>query len=130
MSLDTSGIIQKYVQLRDKKSELKKKYDNDVAMVDAVLEKMEAWLLGKMDEAGTSQLASPEGYGTAYQQLKVRANCTDWPSFWGFIQQSGRFDMLEKRVGNKTVQDYFTEVGELPPGINIHQEREVVVRRG
>ena len=130
MSLELSKVIKTYVELRDKKAALVKAHNEKIAQLDAVVDKLDAWLLQHMDAAGTRTLASPEGYGTAYIQIKMRAKCNDWPSLWGHIQQTGNFDLLEKRVSSTAVAKYFEENNALPAGVDVSQEREVVVRRG
>lgn len=47
---------------------------------------------------------------------KTVQNVADWPAFWGFIQQTGSFEMLQKRLADKAVTEY-TEANGLPPGI-------------
>jgi hypothetical protein len=59
----------------------------------------------------------------------MKGNCSDWPSLWEFLAQSGRFDMLEKRISIKAVQEYYEQTGELPPGVNVNPELKVVIRR-
>lgn len=128
-SVDANNVIKAYVTLRDRKAELKKVFDAEEAQIKAKLDRLEAWLLKNMDAMGTSQLKSPEGFGTAYIRTQVRASCADWGIFHQFLLESGRLDFMEKRVSSKAVQDYVEEHKELPPGINIHQERVVTVNR-
>lgn len=125
-----SDVIGAYVKLRDKKAEVRKAAEAEIAILDEKLQKLEAWLLTQMDSLGTSQLKSPDGFGTAYIRTQTRASCTDWGVFHQFIQETGRFDFMEKRVASKAVQDYLEETQGLPPGVNIHQERVVTVNRG
>lgn len=125
VNVDT--VIAAYVKLRDARSELKKKFDAEDYILKEKMEKLEAFLLSAMNTTNTTQLGS--AHGTAYKQITMRAGCTDWPSFWAFQQETGRFDMTEKRVASKAVQTYYEETGQLPPGLNINQEMKVVVRR-
>jgi hypothetical protein len=57
-------------------------------------------------------------------------SAADWPEIWAFIKANDRFDMLQKRLGEKALTDFLEESGTLPPGINMHQEYEIVIRRG
>lgn len=125
VNVDT--VIAAYVKLRDKRAELRKEYtDKDDELVGK-MDKLEVYLLGQMKATGTTQLGS--SHGTAYQQVVMKGNCSDWPSFWGFLADTGNFDMVEKRVSVKKVQEYYEQTGELPPGVNINPELKVIIRR-
>jgi len=41
---------------------------------------------------------------------------TDWKTFWAFIQKTGRFDLLQKRLSDKAIMD-MVEADEMPDGI-------------
>ena len=125
--VNADTVIQAYVKLRDARSELKQQFDNKDSELKAKMERLEVYLLETMQKAGATQLGS--AHGTAYQQTSMHASCSDWPSFWAFQQESGRFDLTEKRVATKAIQTYYEENGELPPGVNIAQEIKVVIRR-
>lgn len=125
VNVDT--VTAAYIKLRDQRSELKKAYDQEDEVLKAKMERLETWLLDTMQKSGATQLGSE--HGTAYIQTQYKASCSDWPTFWGFVADNGRFDMLEKRVSSKTVNEFIEETGEAPPGINVASELKVVVRR-
>lgn len=127
MTVKTETIIQAYVDLRDKRSALKKKFEAMDEELVSKMDKLEGALLKRLNEAGAESLKTEAG--TAYIQLKKKASCADWPSFWQWIVDNGRPDMLEKRVSASTVKEYEEENKELPPFLNVITEREVVVRR-
>lgn len=120
-------VILAYTALRDKRSELKKAYEADDAVLVDKMDKLEAWLLKTMQTVGTDQL---KGAGnTAFVSIRDVAKCDDWGTFWNFLAENKRLDMLEKRVSSKTVGEYLEEFGELPPGISISREKRVNVRK-
>jgi hypothetical protein len=125
VNVDT--VVQAYIKLRDQRGVLKKAYDDEDALLKTKLEKLETWLMTQMQTTGSTQLGSP--HGTAYQQTVFKGNCSDWPSFWNWLAQNGRFDMMEKRVSVKSIQEYYTESGEMPPGINVSPELRVIIRK-
>lgn len=127
MNMLPETAMLKYVELRDKRSALKKKYDAaDKEMVD-VMDKIEAWFLKKMGDAGTDTIKNDAG--TAYIQVKKRYSAADWPGYWAWLRENNRLDMLEKRVSATAVKEYEAEYKELPPFLNVSAEREVVIRR-
>ena len=125
--INVDTVTAAYIKLRDQRSELKKAYEQEDTILKEKLERLETWLMKTMQEANATQLGS--AHGTAYLKTAYKASCSDWPSFWQFVADSGRFDMLEKRVSSKTVNDYIEETGEAPPGVNVNGELQVIVRR-
>lgn len=126
VNVDT--VIEGYVKLRDKRAQLKKEFTVKDEELKAKMEKIESFLLVKMQSSGATQLGS--SHGTAYQQTKLKGSCSDWGTYWGWLaEHPDHLDMLEKRISIKSLQTYYEDTGELPPGVNIAQELKVVVRR-
>ena len=127
MAATADQVITAYIKLRDKRSEIKKAYEAEDKELTAKMDQLETWLLSKMDEVGTEQLKG--GDGVAFVSTRDRATCGDWGAFWNYLSEVGRLDMLEKRVASKTVMEYYTETGELPPGLHINREGAVNIRQ-
>lgn len=127
MSITVDDAVAGYIKLRDARSELKREYEERDGELKVKLEKLEVFLLRNLDSVGANSMNTD--HGTAYISEDVRASCGDWDAFWSMIQQTGRFDMLEKRVSSKAVREFKEETGDLPPGVSIHSERVVRVRR-
>ncbi len=125
--LTPTVVMAGVVKLRDKRATLKKKFDEIDAQLKADMERLEAWLLQKLGEAGTDTFKNESG--TAYITETVRAGCGDWTLFWKWCADNHRVDMLEKRVASKAIQEYMEEHNELPPGVTITTYRDVTVRR-
>lgn len=125
--INVDTVVQAYVKLRDQRGTLKKAYDDEDGLLKQKMERLETWLMTQMQATGATQLGSP--HGTAYQQTVFKGNCSDWPTFWNWLAENGRFDMMEKRVSVKTIQEYYQESGELPPGINVNPELRVIIRK-
>lgn len=121
-------LVEKYIQLRDKKAAIKAEYDAKVADVDNVLDKIEAVLLKTFDEAGMDSVKTSSG--TAYKSLRTSASVADWDAFWSYVQQNGAFEMIERRCNKTAVEQHKSaNDGQLPPGLNWREERVVNVRR-
>lgn len=120
-------VVQAYLKLREKRSDLKKAYDTEDGDLKTKMERLETWLMQQMQQTGATQLGS--AHGTAYQQTVMKGNCSDWPSFWQWLADNGRFDMVEKRISVKTIQEHWQETGEMPPGINVNPELRVIIRK-
>lgn len=125
--INASKIIQAFVQLRDKRAEMRHAWEEEDKKLEEKQDKCKAWLAKTMADVGTDQLKGADG--TAFRQVKSRFNGKDWPSIWNFIKENDRFDMLQKRLGETALKNYLEETGTLPPGVDVFQEYEIVVRR-
>ena len=122
-----SELVEKYIQLRDKKSKLKAEYDSQKATLDGTLEKIEAALLKTFEQAGLDSIKTP--FGTAYTSTSTMASVADPDTFMEFVKKNEAFHLIEKRCSKIAVEQYKAIHGDIPPGINWREERTVNVRR-
>lgn len=122
-----SQVVEKYIALRNKKSEMKKAYDASVADIDAAMERVENYLLHHMQETGVDSLGSSAGI--AYKTTKTSAQVADWDAALGFIRENGVWEMLTKAVSKDFIKAYKEQNEDLPPGINWREEVSVNVRK-
>jgi len=122
-----SEVVQKYIELRDKKAELKHAYDFKVAKIDEAIDKIEAKLLEVFDGAGMDSVKTP--FGTAYASTRSTASVADREAFMEFVKEKQEWSLLEIRAAKLAVEQYKTANDDLPPGINWREERVVNVRR-
>lgn len=120
-------IVERYVQLRDKKAELKAGYDASVKDIDAALERIENFLLTKMQELGVESVRTP--FGTPYVSKRTSASVADWEAVLDFVKANDEWQMLERRVNKTVVAQWRDEHNDLPPGLNWTEERVVNIRR-
>lgn len=119
-------LVQKYVTLRNRKAELKAKFDADTADINQTLDRCEQYFLKTMNAQGLDAL--PTEFGVPYKQRRTSATVGDWDATLGFIREQEAWHMLEKRVAKNAVEEYRTEHDDLPPGINWREEIVVNVR--
>lgn len=125
---DLNQVVEKYIELRDRKAALKREYEDKVKDIDTALEKAEIYLLQQMQTLGME--AIPTKAGTAYRSTKTSAQVADWDAVLGFVKETNNWAMLERRVAKAAVVQYREEHDDLPPGINWREETSVNVRRG
>ena len=127
MKLDE--LVANYIKLRDKKSQLKKQYDEKVAKVDAVMDKMEAIILKTFQDSGIDSARTDAG--TAYISTRTSATVASREEFFSWVLQDPdeRSIFLENRVSKVAVEQFKAANGDLPPGINFRSEVTVGVRR-
>ena len=127
MKLDE--LVANYIKLRDKKSQLKKQYDEKVAKVDAVMDKMDAIILTTFQDSGIDSARTDAG--TAYISTRTSATVGSREEFLSWVLQDPdeRSIVLENRVSKVAVEQFKAANDDLPPGINFRSEVTVGVRR-
>lgn len=121
-------LVKTYIKLRNKKSQLKKSYEEEVSKIDELQDKIEALMLVRFQEMGVESVKTDEG--TAYVSVRSSASMADADAFKAFcLQQDDPFTFIDVRV-NKSAVTQFKEAmgGELPPGVNFTATRVVNFR--
>ncbi len=127
MSVKIEEAIKKFIEVRDQRAEIKRKFEEVDFTLKEALGKIEVFLMRALDSQKLDSMKS--ALGTAYIAREMKASCADWPNFWEWMAQEKRFNMLEKRVSIGGIKEYAEEKGELPPFVNTSIERVVRVRR-
>jgi hypothetical protein len=122
-----SELIEKYIEIRDKKAQLKVDYDAKKLKMDNALDKIEAVILKTFDANGMDSAKTENG--TAYASRFVTATVADPDVFMQHVIATEAWYMIEKRCSKVGVEQYRAEHDEVPPGINWREERVVNVRR-
>lgn len=122
-----SELVEKYIQLRDKKAEYKAEYDAKVAKVEEVLDKIEAKFLQVFEESGLDSVKTEAG--TAYKSTRVSVTTGDKDAFMEFIRTNDEWPLLEVRPSKAAIEEYRAAHDDLPPGINWRAEQVVNIRR-
>lgn len=117
-----------YMAIRNKRSEIKRAFEEEDGDLKKKHALIEAALLKMMQETGSENL-TVKGTGMAYLTTKTFTKGKDWDALWKYIEESGNLDLLQRRLSSRAVQEYMdANEGELPPGVDVSQERAVVVR--
>lgn len=120
-------LVAKYIELRDKKYELKHQYDFKAAQLDEVLGKIENKLLQVFEQTGMDSCKTE--FGTAYSSTRSTASVADKETFMNFIKENEEWSLMEVRAAKLAIEQYKDANGDLPPGINYRQERVVNIKR-
>jgi hypothetical protein len=120
-------LVERYIKIRDSKKAIKERYDAEVAKLDLAMEKIEAYLLKKMQEQGLESM--PTGSGTAYKSIRASATVADKPLFRQFCAANDAWHLADMRASAVEVRKYLEETEDLPPGVNFSQHVVVNVRR-
>lgn len=127
MAIQLDRVIGGYVKLRDMKAALVKKQKEELALIQASMDKIENYLQKYLLEANLQSVNSDAG--TAFLQHVASTTVRDWPAALDFIKANDEWSMLEARVSKTAVKDYLDEHGALPPGVEYTEAIVTRVRR-
>jgi 5'-3' exonuclease len=123
-----SQAVEIYVQLRDKKAQLKAEYQDAVAPVQEKMDKLEKKFLEMMNTTGVDSIKTISG--TAYTSVKTTASVADKDTFFNYVKDNNEWALMEVRASSTAVKEFVeANEGEIPPGVNLNTERTVNVRR-
>lgn len=127
MSFNKQELIERYIELRDKKKAIMDEAKKVAASIDEELSATEAQMLAMFNEEGVNSVSTDAG--TAYRAQRTSATVADWEVLLDHVQQNDLWGLLEKRVNKKAVEEYKEETEDLPPGVNWRSEYVVNIRR-
>lgn len=122
-----NDLVEKYIQLRDKRAEVRKAYTDRVAKIDSLMEKIEGMLLKVFNETGMDAVKTE--FGTAFKSVRSSSTVADWDVFRTYVIAKDAWELLEHRCSNAAVAQHKEANGELPPGVNWREEVVINVRR-
>lgn len=120
-------MIEKYVALRDKAADIKRRHTEELAPYNEIMGRLEGWLLEALNQAGLSSMRAPSG--TAFKSTRTSAKVVDWPATLTFIKEHNAWDLLEARVSKLAAQQIIEDTKRPIPGVETQSELCVNVRR-
>ena len=125
--MTTDVLIEKYIQLRDKKTQMKSEFDAKLAPVEEAMQKIEAHLMKTLNELGSDRIGGPTG--VAFKSTQNSATVADKELFRQFVLENDRWELADIRASKTAVKEYIDENDDLPPGINWRSETVIRVNR-
>jgi hypothetical protein len=90
--------------------------------------KLKQVMLHLLNQNGATSIVTE--HGTAYRRTVIKPSAADWNAIWQWMKDNDAADLLERRLKVGFLKTFMEENdGALPPGINVHKEFEVSVRR-
>jgi sugar phosphate isomerase/epimerase len=125
---NVSDFAAVYIKIRDHRADLKKQFEAH----DKDLEDQQNLLAEKMldicKDMDADSIRTP--HGTIIRSVKSRYWTNDWDSMYSFIEETGAFGLLEKRLHQTNMKDFLSENPDVyPQGLNVESQYTVVVRR-
>lgn len=123
------AIVGAVTAIRDARTALKRKFEQEDALLEADQQKLRAVILAIMNATGAKSVSTE--HGTAYRSERIKVSAADWTAIRDWIAQDpDRIEIFEKRLKSTFVQEHMeAHEGAIPPGVNVHREYDVSVRR-
>ena len=117
-----------YIKIRDKRSANKKMFEAEDKDLEEQMQVLSQEMLDVCKDMNADSIRTP--HGTIMRSIKSRYWTNDWDSIYSFIEETGAFGLLEKRIHQTNMKDFLAENPDLyPKGLNVESEYTVVVRR-
>lgn len=126
-------VVAKYIELRDRRTALKRKYEDEDAELVAMMNNCEKWLKQALDNAGLTSANTKAG--TFYKQYKEYVQVADKQAFLKYVRANDAWHLMEIRASKTGVKESMhpNQNGEYedppPPGVDFTREVAVTVRR-
>jgi hypothetical protein len=117
-----------YIKIRDKRLANKKVFEAEDQDLEDQMKVLAQEMLDVCKDMNADSIRTP--HGTIIRSVKSRYWTNDWDSMYGFIEETGAFGLLEKRLHQTNMKDFLAENPDLyPKGLSVENEFTVVVRR-
>lgn len=126
--MDVDRAVKVYIKIRDKRTELKRQFEEQDEVLKDQLGKIEAALLEVCKTTGTTSLATAEG--TAIRKTETRYWTSDWERMYQFIEENKAMHLLERRIAQTSMKEFLeSNPDKLPEGLNVDSRYTITVRR-
>lgn len=122
-------LVQVRQSIKDARTIKRHAWEAEDAKLEAEQDRLDSFMLEHLNLQGAQSIATD--HGTVYRSLKVKPSAADWGAIWDWIvADPARGEIMERRLKAAFVKEYMeANEGLPPPGVNVHREYEVAVRR-
>jgi len=122
------NMVRAYIRIRDKRAENKKLFEEQDSDLESQMQLISDEMLNLCKKINADSIKTK--YGTIMRSVKSRYWTNDWDSMYDFIEETGAFGLLEKRLHQTNMKEFLAENPDLlPKGLNVESEYTVLVRR-
>lgn len=128
MDVSADKLAEVYIKIRDKRAELKERYESEDAELKEQLDLLADKMLDICDTQNADSIKTKTG--TIIRKVDTRYWTNDWESFYEFVQENDAFPLLEKRIHQTNMKQFLEENPDaLPMGLQSDSKYSIVVRR-
>jgi len=124
----TDKLVRAFIKMRDARSELKTKYEEDDKKIEEQMDVLKAHFLGLCKQAGADSIKTT--HGTIIRGKQTRYWTSDWDSMYNLIKEHDAIELLERRIAQKNMAEFLANHPDVQPkGLNANSEYTVTIRR-
>lgn len=127
VAMDVDVVIDKYIKVRDKKGEIKKRHTEELKPYNKALEVIETKLLMALNAQNVDSFKTSAG--TAFKTVRSSVQIKDFGVALDYIMTNDLTHVLEQRLSKTAVGEFVEANGVNFPGTDINNETIVQVRR-
>jgi hypothetical protein len=124
----TPVLVKAYLKMREARSALSAKYEEEDKKIKDQMEAVEGFLLETCKRAGGN--VSIPGVGVVIRGVSTRYWTSDWEAMHKFIEENNALDLLERRIAQRAMSEFLkSNPDKMPKGMNVESKYTVTVRR-
>lgn len=126
--LDMNAVAAAFIKIREARADLSKDFTAKDDALKASQVRLEAVMLEHLNRSGVESVRTAAG--TFFKQEEVKPSCADWSALNEWVKTHDAFDAYERRLKKTFIVQYMEDNdGAMPPGVSVHREFVVRVRR-
>ena len=126
--VSTSKLSAIYLKIRDARSALKAKYEEDDKQLEVQMDVIEAKLLEICKATDADSIKTQAG--TVMRRVATRYWTNDWDSMYEFVKENDAYGLFEKRISQTNMKQFLEEnPDKFPKGMLLDSAYKITVRR-
>jgi CRISPR/Cas system-associated protein Cas7 (RAMP superfamily) len=115
-TIDLSKRIDQFVRLRDEIKKLDEDHKTKMKPYREALDQLNSILLGHLNTIDGQSVKTQ--HGTVYRTSRKSASLADPEKFMNYVISNDMFHLIDRKANVTAVEDFISENGEVPPGVN------------
>ena len=126
--IPTPILVKAYIKMRDARSALKRKYEEEDEKIKEQMGMVESHLQEACKRAGGN--VSIPGVGVVIRGVYTRYWTSDWEAMHNFVKENDALELLERRISQRAMGEFLkANPDKMPKGMNVESKYTVTVRR-
>ena len=126
--ISASKLSSIYLKIRDARSDLKAKYEEEDKQLEAQMDVIEAKLLEICKATDADSIKTQAG--TVMRRVATRYWTNDWDSMYNFVKENDAYGLFEKRISQTNMKQFLEEnPDQHPAGLQIDNKYAITVRK-
>jgi capsule polysaccharide export protein KpsE/RkpR len=118
-------IVSEYIEVRDQVRDITREYETKVEGLKTRKDKLKAKLLEVCRSIGADSIKTQ--IGTISRSVKETFRANDWNSMYNFVEENEAYHLLEKRIHQSNMKEFYAENKKLPEGMDVFREYAIRV---